>query len=254
MYKVIFRTPHKTPKGLGDNWAKQPVKVLVRWGAGGKVRNSNKPLRRPVEVNSLPAILTNADKIKMKETLRDKGISSPEFVENDDIGRKMFKDNGWNVVFKKRFHSGGKGMEFESVDNIDKFSAPQYAGGILERRINTKREFRIQIAVGTGKYFAIEKLRRKDKLNEKSRNLDNCVFKEDFVKPADWDKAVELAENATKAMNLDYSAVDIAWSGAKWYVIETNSAPGLGDKTKAFAAAAVEEIIKNKVKEYLDKR
>lgn len=248
-YSVKFRSPHKTCQGL--TWPNKQVKVLVRWGAGSKVRNAAKPLRCPVEINSLPAILRNADKLHMKQVFVDNGISSPEFAPNTAEGRKLFIENKWNVVFKTKFHSGGRGMEFEPVENIVKFEGEQYKNGILERRINTKREFRIHVVVPTGKWMAVEKLRRKDRLNEKARNLENCIFKLEFQKPDNWQEAVDLAFKAASAMELDVSAVDIAWSGKKWYVIETNSAAGMADKTKEFYQNAIDEAIDVKIEKYL---
>lgn len=253
-HSVKFRTPHITPKGVNEDWGFYPVKVLVRWGAGSKAINSPKPLRCPVELNPLPAIIENADKLKMKKIFAEKGISSPEFMENTKEARELFKKNKWNVVYKRKFHSGGKGMEFEPVENIDKFADAKYKGGILERRINTKREFRIHVICETGKYFAVEKLRRKDKLDEKARNLENCVFKAQFNKPDDWRVAVGLSFNAAKAMGLDFSAVDIAWSGKNWYVIETNSAAGLGANTKEFYNKELKKVIEIKVKKYLENK
>lgn len=248
-YPVNFRSPHKTCQGL--TWPKKPIKVLVRWGAGKKVRNTARPLRCPVEINSLPAILQNADKIYMKQIFAENNISSPEFALNTAEGRKLFIDNKWNVVFKRRFHSGGNGMEFEPIENIAKFEAEIYHNGILERRINTKREFRIHVIVPTGKWMAVEKLRRKDRLNERARNLENCIFKLDFPRPDNWQEAVDLAFKAAAVMNLDVSAVDIAWSGKKWYVIETNSAAGMADKTKEFYQKAIDEAIDVKIEKYL---
>jgi len=242
--KIKFRTPHKTPlaikellpkfKGLGT--------ALIRFGA------SAKSIIEPatITINNLDAIRTNADKIKMKEIFKEQDIPSPDFAPNTPEGRQYFKDKGYNVVFKKRFHRGGIGMELVPLAEIDKFEAPQYKGGILERRINIKREWRIHVCPQLNLFFSVEKKKRYAKVGEVIRNNENCVFKADFEQPENWEEALNMAKKATEAMGLDMAAVDLAWSGKAFYVIETNSAPGMGENTSEWYAYVITQLIKAK--------
>jgi glutathione synthase/RimK-type ligase-like ATP-grasp enzyme len=242
--KIKLRTPHITPRSIKDIFPKIKGKgsVLIRFGASKK----SKQEPADITINTLEAIKTNADKIRMKEIFKENDIPSPDFAPNTSEGRQYFKDNKYNVVYKKRYHHGGIGMELVPLDQIDKFGDGQYNGGILERRLNVKREWRIHACPALNLTFSVEKRKRYDKLHEVVRNNDNCVFKVNFEIPENWNEALEMALKAVSVMNLDVGAVDLVWTGKNYYVIETNSGPGMGDQTSQWYADTLAELIEHK--------
>lgn len=242
--KIKLRTPHITPRVLKDLFPKIKGKgsVLIRFGASKKSKDEN----ASIIINDLDAVKNNADKIKMKQIFKENDIPSPDFAPNTEEGRKYFQDNGYNVVYKKRYHRGGIGMELVPLDQISKFEGEIYKGGILERRLNVKREWRIHACPKLNLTFSVEKRKRYDKIHEVIRNNDNCVFKVDFAIPENWNEALEMASKAVDIMGLDIGAVDLVWTGKNYYVIETNSGPGMGEQTSQWYADTLTQLIEYK--------
>lgn len=244
MFKVKFRTPHPSSKGLVIS-GKYPVKVMVRHGASAKALSAQ--VRYPVEVNSIVAIKNNANKAKMKELLEKAQVKTIESFDNTAENRQKFKDNKWNVVFKRRNHRRGIGMEFLPLAEIDKLANPQYNNGLIERRINVAREWRVHCAPALNKSYPLEKRRKLDAEKSPARNISNSAFFEEFDKPANWNEALELCNKAVEAVGLDVGAVDLAWSGKFWYIIEVNSGAGVGEKSRAWYANVYKELVELKV-------
>lgn len=243
MFTPKFRTPHPSSKGLKFT-KKYPVKVMVRHGASKRAILEG--LRFPVEINSIEAIANNANKAKMKELLVAAGVRTTDSCDNTAENRKLFKDKKWNVVFKRRNHRRGIGMEFLTNAEIDTLADAKYNNGIIERRINVVREWRVHCAPNVNKIYALEK-RRRHSAEGPARNIENCVFRENFDIPANWQDAIDICNNAVKAIGLDVGAVDLAWSGKFYYVIEVNSGAGVGPKSKEWYANTYQELIDFKV-------
>ncbi len=237
MKKPLFRTPHPSAKGM--TFPKLSKRVVIRHGAS---KNSKPAPVGAIEINSLEAIRNNSDKFKMKEIFQEVEVRSPECFENTQENREIFKQKGWNVVFKKRRHKRSQGMEFLKVGEIDKLSDPIYEGGLLERRINIRREWRVHCAPALDRFFAMEKRKRLDHVESLNRNLETCVFRKDFDEPDNWQEALTLTKKAIEAMGLDVACVDLAWSGKFFYIIETNAASGLGEETKAWYEQCYREV------------
>lgn len=227
MKKVLFRTPHPSAKGM--KFPSLSKRVVIRHGAN---KDSKPAPIGAIEINPLDSVRANADKLHMKNVLVEAGVKTPECLENTPENRATFKQQGWNVVFKKKFHRRSQGMEFLPLAEIDKFSEPKYTGGVLERRINVNREWRVHCAPALDRFFAVEKRKRLEHKDALSRNLETCIFKKYFLIPDNWDIALELTKKAIQAMNLDVACVDLAWSGKFFYIIEVNAAAGLGEETK----------------------
>lgn len=242
--KIKLRTPHITPRTIKDLFPKIKGKgsILIRFGASKKSKDEP----ADITINELNAVRTNADKIRMKEIFKENDIPSPDFAPNTEEGRKYFQEKGYNVVFKKRYHRGGIGMELVPLNQINKFEDQMYKGGILERRLNVKREWRIHTCPKLNLTFSVEKRKRLDKLDEPIRNINNCIFKADFEIPENWNVALEMATKAVDVMGLDVGAVDLVWTGKNYYVIETNSGPGMGDQTSKWYADTLAKLIEYK--------
>lgn len=241
---IKYRTPHPSAKGM--SFPKNKLNVVIRHGASKKAIQEN--VRFKYEINNIEAISNNANKHKMKELLVAAGVSTTDSFENTAENRELFKKNGWNVVFKLRNHRRGIGMEFLSVAEIDRLDGKE---GLIERRINVKREWRVHACPLLNKTYALEKRRRNDAKGP-ARNIENCVFREMENAPAppdSWNEALKLCMDAVKAIGLDTGAVDLAWSGKNYYVIEVNSGPGLGEKSKAWYQGVYTDLIAEKTKE-----
>lgn len=237
-----YRTPHPSAKGL--ILTKSKKNIMVRHGASKKVLREAK--RYPIEINSSAAIANSANKAIMKELLVNAGVRTTESFDNSVENRQRFKDNKWNVVFKMKNHSRGIGMEFLKLDEIDKLSEEKY-NGLIERRINVVREWRVHACPALNKTYALEK-RRRFTAEGPARNIENCVFREEFDQPDNWQEAIDLCLQAVSAIGLDTGAVDLAWSGKNYYVIEVNSGAGLGPKSKEWYQETYNELIAEKTK------
>ncbi len=242
---IKFLTPHPSAKDI--KFPKSKVNAVVRHGASKKAILAQK--RFPVEINSIEAIRNCADKHKMKELLSAANITTTESFANTEENRALFKRNKWNAVYKKLNHRRGIGMEFLPLAEIDKLADPQY-NGLIERRINVKREWRVHACPLLKETYPLEKRRRKDAQGP-ARNIENCVFREmeNAPPPPDgWMEALTLCMNSVSALGLDTGAVDLAWSGTKFYVIEVNSGPGLGDKSRNWYQNIYTRLVEEKTK------
>lgn len=242
---VIFRTPHPSAKEIKIKNRKD-IKVMVRHGASKKARELNKKYQ--FEINSIEAINKNADKMKMKEIFVEKGVSTPECMENTAENRDTFKKNGWNVVFKKRDHKRAIGMELMPINEIDKLADNKYSNGILERRINISREWRVHCCPKLNKFFPLEKRRRNSAKGTAIRNIETCIFAKEFdeqhPQPPNWQEGLDLCKKALEAIGLDTGAIDLALTPqGKWYIIETNSGPGLGNESRAWYQEIYQELV-----------
>lgn len=243
MFRPKFKTPHPSAKGMV--FGPLSKRVVIRHGA-----NKFSLPARPgaIEVNSLDSIRANANKMTMKQILTEANVRTPECYNNTAENRELFKLNKWGGVYKERFHKRSIGMVFVSKADIDQLAEPQYQNGIIERRINVKREWRIHCAPSLNLFFPLEKRKREEHFGAVvARNLATCVFRKDFEIPENWQEALDLTKSAIEAVGLDLACVDLAWSGKYFYIIEVNAASGLGEETKVWYNQRYQEIAEQKV-------
>lgn len=237
-----------------------PFRSIVRFGSTSKVRD----LERRVEVNTVQAIRNSSDKLKMKQIFKEAGIRSPKYVKASECANPVGLPSGWKfpVVAKMSFRSGGKGMvKIDNQEQLTNFLHDKVVGRsrdisnpyYLEEFVNCKREYRIHVSqITDAELFAVRKLIDEETPKEKQwiRSIANGLFKEEFEKPQHWSQMVAECKKALKAVGLDIGCFDVKYNKTRgeFWLLEVNSSPALGEKTKAHYITEIDKILKHKAR------
>jgi D-alanine-D-alanine ligase-like ATP-grasp enzyme len=132
------------------------------------------------------------------------------------------------------------------------------SGYIFEEYYNYAREYRLHVTKD-GNFLSWRKLRKNDAKERWYFNSDNCVWAgEDnplFDKPVNWEEIQQHAIKACVAVGLDICAVDVRVQSSKnedgikrktcdFIILETNSAPSLGEKGSEIYYNQILKLIK----------
>ena len=221
-YRVIYRMGSETPTN-------QIFRKKIPKGA------------KVLEINSPEACHISGDKILMKHRFEKGRIRTAKWFvispgdHNDE--RIRYYLNKWDKIIAKHKHSSkGNGIylitSYEDYINFrkDNNSIEDF---IFERYYSYTREYRIHVTKD-GCFYACRKVLLNDAVDRWHRHANNSVFLLEnnlkFDKPENWDEIVLDCVHALKALNLDIAAFDVKVSkDGKWIVLESNSAPALGE-------------------------
>lgn len=198
-----------------------------------------------ITINSVEACAISADKMEMKRRFIRSKIDTAKYFNLKDYTESKFDKltNGKKAIIKRLNSSKGNGIYLiESKEDIIKFLKAHKAhlsNYIIERYYTYTREYRLHVTQ-EGYFSADRKMLLKTAKVRWHRHDSNSVWiKEDnpmFDKPICWDKLVDHSVRACKACGLDICAVDVKIQSnkkddPKFIILETNSAPGLSDRT-----------------------
>ena len=216
-----------------------------------------------IEINSVNACAISGNKILMKERFTHGKIPTAIWfrltrrsVEYNKEEKKFFCSkvncalNKYNALIAKRYNSsGGKGIYLISTpDDFHKFftdenfcnsNRKELENYIFEKYYTYSREYRIHVTKD-GCFLADRKMLLDDATERWHRHENNSVWisenNELFDKPSNWNDIVNSCVNALKSVNLDIAAFDVKVQNSKhkypkWIILESNSAPGLGENS-----------------------
>jgi len=218
--------------------------IIVNWGLSGGLprglEGAGTILNRPENV------ALSSDKLRMLQRLTERGIPTLEFTTDKGVVEGWL-DEG-NCVFARTLlnsHSGRGIIELDpQAAEGQGHSAIPYAP-LYTKYIKKKHEYRVHV-LPNGKTEIRQKRKRNglEEVNSRVRNHTNGYnfCKELSFKPDDLE-AVAIA--ATKALGLDFAALDILYNERlnKCFVIESNCAPGLENSTIRMYGDALRERI-----------
>ena len=233
-----------------------PFRSIVRFGSQTKFRNEHMLGR--IEVNSIEGIQNSSNKMKMKNIFQQAGIKSTKFFNPVECA-ELPAGLKFPVVAKLCYRSGGKGMiKIDNQEQYDTFRAtklqsvhrrtnPYYC----EEYVNCKREYRIHVSnIGNDELFSVRKLVNEDVPKETTwiKSIATGAFVEDFDKPTQWPAMVSECKKALKAIKLDIGCFDVKYkkTDGSFYLLEVNSSPAMGEKTKAIYITEIDRILKQK--------
>lgn len=202
----------------------RPTDAVVNWGSSQLPTN----LSEAMVLNSPSAVALSSNKLSALTTLRDAGISCLTFTTDTAQVRSWLQEG--HVVFARTLlnsHSGRGIVQIEGADATIP-SAPLYT--LYKKK---KHEYRAHV-LPDGSVVVRQKRRKVDAENVdwRVRNLaGGFVFTHEIsFMPPDLQ---ELARVAVRTLGLDFGALDILYNeqDKRCYVIECNSAPGLGGST-----------------------
>ena len=198
--------------------------VVINWGYA---RQPNWDGDIPAKFLNPPGYITvSRNKLNSLEVLQENGVRVPPFTTDYD------EAVGWDKPFVARWelqgHSGSGAQYCEGEERHGNFSNCP----LFTRYIRRNAEFRVHVLDGEVIDFAQRKRSRSvDDVDWRIRSRPNgwIMAREDVTLP---ESVREAALLATKAINLDFGAVDVLHTASdKAYVLEVNSAPGLEGTT-----------------------
>lgn len=200
-----------------------------------------------LEINTPEGCKTSGDKILMKQKFIENNIPTAEYATiNSDETREDFKERlhvlfaDWKKVIIKHKHSSkGNGIYFaDSIEALDEWLARNNpANHIFEKYYTYSKEYRLHVDDTDGCFYTCRKMLKNDAEVRWHRHENNSVWileeNELFDKPNNWDNIVEDCVRAIHAVGLNIGAVDIKVQthrdNPKYIILETNSAPALGE-------------------------
>lgn len=251
--KLKIRTRNFSCKSLGtiDTGKK---KVVLRFGSITPTDRIFKNSNNVMEINSVEGCKNSSDKRIMKELFINNEVltAQPAIILNkyEDIKEveeaiiDIF-DNGVDILYPliaKKYNSskGNNIFYIENDKDLENFllgHEKDFADYIIEKYYSYNREYRLHVT-NEGCFYTCRKMLKKNAEVRWHRHENNCVWVvEDnplFDKPSNWESIVDTCIKAKNAVGLDICAVDVKVQSSKYkepkfIILETNSAPALGD-------------------------
>jgi hypothetical protein len=131
---------------------------------------------------------------------------------------------------------------------------------IFEKYYNYSREYRIHVDKNEC-FYTCRKMLKSDATERWFRNDSNSVWileeNEAFDKPVNFDEIISESIKALNAVGLDFAAIDVRVQSSKdkngefrdlpdFIILETNSAPSMGQITEIKYKQQIPKILKNK--------
>ena len=215
-----------------------------------------------IEINSADSCAISGDKIKMKKRFTHGNIITakwfrinPGDVQFNQHNKLWFSErankklNEWEMLIAKRYNSsGGNGIyliqspddfhQFITATKIDR-NKNEIKNYIFEKYYKYSKEYRIHVTKD-GCFLADRKMLLDNAECRWHRHNDNCVWISEenpkFDKPNNWDDIVKSCVDALRSIGLDIAAFDVKVQNnkheyPKWIILESNSAPGLGENS-----------------------
>lgn len=277
-FKPQVRSRHGSHKNLKKKGVLPlfPKKSVIRFGSTTTFSDSVTNGGNRVEINTVNAVKTSADKIAMKKAFSNSNVKSAKwwlfddgvFLENGDTSKAVtIEELTFPIISKHKFGSRGSGNI--KHDNLEAFN--QWLDGkinlnatdnyIFERYYNYAREYRLHVTKDGCFYTCRKMLKNDTPINKKwFRNDSNSVWiletNDLFDKPVNWDDIVNESVKSLNAVGLDIGAVDVKIQSAtnkdgeqrsnpKFIIIEINSAPSFGNITEEKYKEKLTELLTN---------
>ena len=213
--------------------------IVVNWGASQLPDN----LGAATILNRPSAVALSSNKLTALTTLRDAGVSCLTFTTDVAQVRQWLQEG--HVVFARTMLSSHSGRGIVQLEGADAAipNAPLYT--LYKKK---KHEYRAHV-LPDGSVVVRQKRRKSDVENVdwRVRNLaGGFVFTHEIsFMPPDLQ---ELAREAVRVLGLDFGALDILYNeqDKRCYVIECNSAPGLGGSSTQMYADAIRRRIEGR--------
>lgn len=203
-----------------------PVDFLIRWGMATKAEIEG------VEVNKRKSLIRYFSRFKQLQLLKAADVSVPPFSTAPDVGYPML---GRNEGKPNRQPTKGRGITYypESANH------PHHS--FFMRFFPKQRQFRVHII---GKQTRTRELIPNGEANllQPIWNFE-CGFTYRNLKTSRPEGVIPQARKAISALALDFGAVDIIVHDGQPYVLEVNTAPGLGDLTLSWYARHLAPLV-----------
>jgi hypothetical protein len=204
------------------------IPTVIRFGSTTLSTRKN-------QINTVHAVKNSSDKLLMKQCFEG-------LVNTCQWSQTPPTDMTFPIVAKHRKGSKGTGnYKLDSQEELDAFvqnRSSELGYFIFEKYSTYSREYRLHVS-RAGCFYTCRKLRRDDTAQKDRWKFNNttCIWvveeNPSFNKPNTWDLIVQDCQIAIASVGLDIGCCDVRVSKkGEWTIIETNSAPALGELGK----------------------
>ena len=195
-----------------------------------------------IELNTVEACKVSGNKILMKQRFDEHEVKTAKWIQLSNWNPENFTEE-YPYIIKHKHSSKGNGIYYiTNEEELRRFISEHThtEDYILEKYHTYTKEYRLHV-YGDGCFYTCRKMLRTDATDRWHRHDSNSVWileeNELFSKPSNWDAIVAECVKAKNAVGLDICAVDIKVQNEshreepKFIILETNSAPSLGEIT-----------------------
>lgn len=217
----------------------EPADIYINWGYYGV----NFVVSGQV-VNRTHNTGISANKITTLMMLRNAEIRVPWFTTSTFEAREYMLETGKPLLARTKIR-GRQGRGIHLIEDVDQLiRAPLYT-----EFINKTEEYRVH----AWKYSAIDIVRKGEPANSTTivwSFHNGCRFKHELdLKPSMVGQLAAIGAKSIGVIGLDFGAVDIIRKGKMFYVLEVNTAPGVGiPKTITAYASQIRRLQNEKEK------
>lgn len=213
------------------------------------------------EINKAEACVISNNKEYMKKMFDEHNVVTAKWfpmkefmsLSPNDLDEKEFK---FPVIVKHIHSSKGKGIYYydtiaDLLSDINDHKFSNLENYIIEQYYTYSREYRLHVDK-FGCFLTHRKMLKNDAVDRWHRHHINTVWiVEDnplFDKPSNWNDIVSECQKAIQAVGLDIGCVDVKVQNnkheePKFIILETNSAPALGEETAKLYTEELKKII-----------
>ena len=229
-----------------DSFVPKYGQCIVNWG------NSQFPdwwskaqLRQVKMLNAPSAVNLAANKLLTFQTLKAAGVRIPEFTTNFYLAERWFMEGA--TVFERHELRGRSGEGIRIVNSHDPEMAKTVSFAPLYTKFVPKTaEFRVHVFRGKViDYIEKKKVAVENRPENFSPYISSTeqgwVFARQDIRV--MPEVKEAAIKAITALGLDFGAVDVAYADGLPFILEVNTAPGLGGTTLVNYANALRQYM-----------
>lgn len=236
MYTLKIRSKNHTANEL-RRVIRSNKRAVLRLGSSTPLADifpGVRDLSNVMEINSVQACKVSGNKTLMKQAFDRAEVKTAEW------GEVTTEWDKFPAIIKHNHSSKGNGIYY--ITNAEELrewlSTHSAANHIIEKYYTYSKEYRLHVTKD-GCFYTCRKMLRNDAQERWHRHDSNSVWiveeNPQFAKPANWDDIVAECVKALNAVGLDIAAVDIKVQSReatpKFIILETNSAPSLGERT-----------------------
>lgn len=235
---LIVRSRNTTCAPLKELVA--PRTTILRLGSTTPTEEITKN-PNPREINTAQACAISGNKIWMRQAFAEHDIPMAEGIcaNNIDDVLEFLKEHG-TIICKHIHSSKGKGIYlFSNKDELKEWAKDHNLEDyVFEKYYTYTREYRLHVTKEGCFYTCRKMLKRDAEVRWHRHNVNSVWIVEDnpaFDKPTNWGSIVDSCVDALKAIGLDIAAFDVKVQSSqheepKYIILESNSAPSLGEK------------------------
>lgn len=216
MYKILVLSRHPSHRILRQKLPRLAVRSLIRLGSTTEPQDG----RKRIEINSVQAIKTSANKRLMKDAFDAAACKTARWAVADDLNQliKLIKKETlrFPIVAKHVFGSRGTGNTLirDEKSLSDWAHNKNFGNYIFENYVNFLLEYRLHITKNGCFYSCRKALVKTSPESERwRRHKDNSVWlletNPDFHKPNSWDDIVKSCVNALTKIGADILSFDV---------------------------------------------